>query len=126
MVSAMRSKILVLLLLCFCINLSVANRWAIQLHGRDAQPTTTSADASSTPSQTGKTNGGKEGGETGSANATATLNSTSSSVSATQTGAAITAITSNINGPAPTANLNFSGFNCKLTTSAGCAYADWC
>jgi hypothetical protein len=123
MVSAVRSKVLVLLLLCFCINLAVADRWAIHLYRRDGQPTATT-EASVAPSQTGGDNGGKNGGETTSANATVTSNSTSHSVTATQTGAAITAITSNINGPAPTTSLNFSGFNCKLEFNLRCVYAD--
>ena len=124
MVSAMRSKILVLLLFCFFINLTVANRWAIHLQQRDGQPTITSTNASPSPSPSGGNNGGSNGGGTTSANATVTSNSTSISETATQTGASITAITSNINGPAPTTSLTFSGFNCKSTDNAGCGYAD--
>jgi hypothetical protein len=113
MVSAIRSKVLVLLLLCFCTNLAVADSWAIHLHRRDGQPTTITTQPSPAPSQTGGDNGGKTGGETTTANATVTANSTSSAA-ATHTDSSITAITSNINGPAPTASLNFSGFNCRL------------
>ncbi|PMD36682.1 hypothetical protein L207DRAFT_586381 [Hyaloscypha variabilis F] len=118
MASSMRSKILVLLLLCFCINLTAASRWAVHLHQRDGQPTITSTDASPSPSSTGGSNGGSNGGKTTSANATVTSNSTSISETATQTGASITAITSNINGPAPTASFNFSSFNSTATPNA--------
>ena len=113
----MRSKVLVLLLICFCINLAVADRWAIHLHRRDGPPATTSSTTGSpAASQTGGgDNGGKTGGDTTAGNATVTANSTSSAVPA-HTDSSITAITSNINGPAPTSSLSFSGFNCKFRT----------
>lgn len=121
MVYATRSRILTILLLCFCINVAVAERWAVHLHRRDG-PTTSSTDVSTSqsnkPSQTGSSSG--DGGISTSGSKvpaiTATSNSTSSSTSAsaTSTVSQITAIPSNLNGASPSSalNLNYTGYNC--------------
>ncbi|KAE8448448.1 hypothetical protein EG329_009513 [Mollisiaceae sp. DMI_Dod_QoI] len=130
MVHATRSRIIAILLLCFCINIAVAERWAIHLYRRDG-PTTSStatvsdvsASQSNKPSQTGSSSGDNGGSSTitnsgtKAATITATSNSTSSSTPPTATQASITPITSNINGGAPASaiNLNNTGYNFTLT-----------
>jgi hypothetical protein len=66
MVSSMRSKILVLLLLCFCINLTVANRWAFIYMGEmDSQqsPVLMLCHLSSTGGNNGGSNGENDVGQ---------------------------------------------------------------
>ncbi|KUJ12741.1 uncharacterized protein LY89DRAFT_737659 [Mollisia scopiformis] len=125
MVHATRSRILTILLLYFCVNVAVAERWALHLHRRDG-PTTSSTDVSTSqsnePSQTGSSSGDNGGTTatqkatiTGTSNSTSTSSTTSSS--STSTEAQITPVTSNINGATPTSliNLNYTGYNFTLT-----------
>lgn len=131
MIPAMRSKALALLILYFCFNLALAERWPIHLHRRDG-PTTSSptiTDASSKPSasptQSQESTGGDNGSDSTSSQAaktsssiTLSANSTSSGehASATTAPISITAVISNINGPAPTSSFNNkSAFNSTLT-----------
>ncbi|KAG4424982.1 hypothetical protein IFR04_001953 [Cadophora malorum] len=123
MVYTMRSKVLLLLLLCFCFEACVGNI----IHRQDGptnSPTTDSAVAttsSNQPEQTETSRG--ESKESTSADRskstfatlTPTANSTSTSTSATATAIATTAVISNINGASPTSSLNPSTYNSTLT-----------
>jgi cytoskeletal protein RodZ len=125
MVYATRSRIVAILLLCFCVNVVVADRWAIHLHRRDG-PTTSStsvSDSTSQPNQPSQTASNGDGGSSTTQNSaskvsiTTTINSTTSSTSASTTSttaATITPIPSNLNGATPTSalNLNYTGYNC--------------
>ncbi|CZR54525.1 uncharacterized protein PAC_04409 [Phialocephala subalpina] len=126
MVHATRSRVIAVLLLYFCINVAVADRWAIHLHRRDGPTTSSTSITDVSTSQTDKasqTSSGGNGGSTTqnskSATITSSSNSTSSSTSATATQATITAVTSNINGNGAiqTSALNFnnSSYNYTLT-----------
>ncbi|PVH74539.1 hypothetical protein DL98DRAFT_467729 [Cadophora sp. DSE1049] len=126
MVYTMRSKVLLLLLLCFCFEACVGNI----IHRQDGptnSPTTGSAvttTSSSQPEQTEQTesSGGNNKESTTAdrskstfATLTPTANSTSTSTSATATADATTAVISNINGASPTSSLNPSTYNSTLT-----------
>ncbi|TVY48910.1 hypothetical protein LOCC1_G001481 [Lachnellula occidentalis] len=139
MVNAVRSKVLAILLLCFCINIAVADRWGVHIHRRDG-PTTpsitsteTSQPPSSTPSQTGGNTSGDSGGESNTdktsdetssdqpkSTATSVTTSDDSSSSSSSASASPTtnasAVTSNLVGAAPSATVNNSSiFNSTAT-----------
>ncbi|KAK0124570.1 hypothetical protein ONS95_009519 [Cadophora gregata] len=128
MVYTMRSKVLLLLLLCFCFEACVGN--IIHRQDRPTNPPTTDSPSATTssnqPEQTESSqteSSGRDGKESISidrskstfATLTPTANSTSSSTSATATSAATTAVISNINGASPTSSLNPSTYNSTLT-----------
>ncbi|TVY40851.1 hypothetical protein LSUB1_G004614 [Lachnellula subtilissima] len=141
MVHSARSKILAILLLCFCINIAVADRWGVHIHRRDGPttPSITSTETSpspsspSTSSQTGGNSSGDSEGqskidktsdETSSdppkSTATSVTTTDASSNSTASAGASSTtnasAVTSNLIGAAPTATINNSSiFNTTAT-----------
>jgi cytoskeletal protein RodZ len=132
----MRSKVLAILLLCFCINLVVAGRWGVHIQRRDGptSPSITATQNSASPSQptsdkasqTGDS--GRSGIKNGDAsttsqsdktpttsgdNAKVTTSSNSSSVTSSATSSsAVVAVTSNILGAAATSTINNSFYNC--------------
>ncbi|TVY23558.1 hypothetical protein LHYA1_G008287 [Lachnellula hyalina] len=140
MVHAVRSKILAILLLCFCINIVVADRWGVHIHRRDGPttPSITSTETSLSPSSTstssqtgGDSSGDSEGqsktdktsDETSSdqpKSTTTSVTTTDASSSSDSTASAsassttnASAVTSNLVGAAPTATINNSSiFNC--------------
>ncbi|TVY19785.1 hypothetical protein LARI1_G002972 [Lachnellula arida] len=137
MVHAVRSKILAILLLCFCINVAVADRWGVHIHRRDGPttPSITSTETSSSPSSTSSQTGGNTSGDSGgesktdktsdetssdqpkstATSITTTDASSSSSSSASQTTDA-SAVTANLVGAAPTVTINNSSiFNSTAT-----------
>ncbi|TVY78232.1 hypothetical protein LSUE1_G006727 [Lachnellula suecica] len=135
MVYAMKSKLLAIVLLCFCIRIVVAERWGVHIHRRDGPttPSITSTDISTSPSpsnQPSQSSSGSNGGgsttnnvsdktSSGSSKATATTASsaTSSSGFTSSTSATSTpAVASNLLGAAPTSSLeNNSTFNSTAT-----------
>jgi hypothetical protein len=130
----MRSKLLVLLTLCFCISLALAEPWPIHVQRRDGPSSASSTlatevaqSSSSSPTKSEGSNSASSAAAsttshsgaasttvpTSSSAAPTTLASTSSSHSATYTMPLISAVTSNMNGPVPTPSVNNdSTFNC--------------
>jgi hypothetical protein len=124
MVYAMRSKALILLILCFCINITVADRWQAHLHRRDGSttPSRTATDMSSSsniPTSSSKDNGGDKETDSKSqpAKTSASMTSVTSSKSSSTSTRSVeveTAVPSNINGGPPITPIdNNSSFNCK-------------
>lgn len=121
----MKAKFLALLVLYFCISIAVADPRAIQRHRRDGSVTPStiteaSETQSSSPTQSGGSSGRKNGGDSTSSYSAAVSstvvltspNSTSNLASKPTSTIDITAVTSNINGAAPTAPTNGFIFNC--------------
>ncbi|KAG0652330.1 hypothetical protein D0Z07_1416 [Hyphodiscus hymeniophilus] len=120
------TRFLALFALYFCISLAVADPRAVYVHRRDG-PTTPSTiteslkTQSSSPTQSGDSSSGKsEASSTqqpsadskpSSAKASSTSSTPNSSSAEPTSSVIITAITSNINGAAPTSAINTSSFN---------------
>ncbi|KAG9234273.1 hypothetical protein BJ875DRAFT_19688 [Amylocarpus encephaloides] len=125
MVLMMKSKVLALLLLCFCINIVVADRWGARFHRRDGPTspsiTTTptsvldtllpSSSATNRPSQT---NSQTASGDNDKASSTSVSKSKSSS-SPTPSSTISTEATSSDATSTPTALPNDAHFNSTLT-----------
>ncbi|KAL5326659.1 hypothetical protein ACEPPN_004347 [Leptodophora sp. 'Broadleaf-Isolate-01'] len=123
MVYTMRSKIILLMLLCFCIHFSNAALLQHRQDGPTSSSNTESAVATvSTDKPTQTESSGRESTSTDRSKSTfATLKptsnstSTSTSTSAIPTADSTTAVISNINGASPTSSLNPSTYNSTLT-----------